>query len=122
MKNIDILSIVTAYQKADGTLTLPAKVAWTRRVNLKKLSEAKAIIDEAMQDLQRKYADDEHSEATEDGQRKVKSEYMAEFIKAQGDILMQDTDVDIKKVSIEDLGDIALTDKQMDTIAFMIEE
>ena len=122
MKNIDILSIVTAYQKADGTLTLPAKVAWTRRVNLKKLSEAKSIIDEAMQDLQRKYADDEHSEATEDGQRKVKSEYMAEFIKTQGDILMQDTDVDIKKVSIEDLGDIALTDKQMDTIAFMIEE
>lgn len=122
MKNIDILSIVTAYQKADGTLTLPAKVAWTRRVNLKKLSEAKAIIDEAMQDLQNKYADDEHSEATEDGQRKVKSEYMADFVKAQGDILMQDTDVDIKKVPIEDLGDIALTDKQMDTIAFMIEE
>lgn len=121
MKNIDILTIVTAFQKADGTLTLPAKVAWTRRVNYKKLSDAKAIIDEAMQEIQRKYTDDEHSVANGE-QRKVKPEYVQEFIKEQNDILVQETDVDIKKISIEDLGDITLSDKQMDTIAFMIEE
>lgn len=121
MKNIDILTIVTAFQKADGTLTLPAKVAWTRRVNLKKLSEAKAIIDEAMQEIQKKYADDEYSYQDGD-ERKVKSEYMKSFVEEQSEILTQDTDVDIKKVSIEELGDITLADKDMDTIAFMIEE
>lgn len=121
MKNIDILTIVTAYQKTDGTLTLPAKVAWIRRVNLKKLAEAKAIIDEAMQEIQQRFADDEHS-SEKDGQRLVKPQYMAEFSKAQADILLQETDVDIKKISIEDLGDITLSDKQMDTIAFMISE
>ena len=121
MKNIDIVTIVTAFQKTDGTLTLPAKVAWTRRVNYKKLMEAKTIIDEAMQEIQRKYADDEHSVV--DGEnRKVKPEYLEAFAKEQTEILTQDTDVDIKKVSIEDLGDVTLTDAQMDTIAFMIEE
>ena len=121
MKNIDILTIVTAFQKTDGTLTLPAKIAWTRRVNYKKLMEAKTIIDEAMQEIQSKYADDEHS-SEKDGQRLVKPQYMAEFSKEQADILLQETDVDIKMIPIEDLGDIALSDKQMDTIAFMISE
>ena len=121
MKNIDILTIVTAYQQTDGTLTLPAKVAWTRRVNIRKLIEAKSIIDEALQEIQRQYADDTHSEESEEG-RVVKPQYRAEFAKAQADILTQDTDVDIKKVPIEELGDITLTDRQMDTIAFMIAE
>ena len=121
MKNIDILTIVNAYQQADGTLSLPASVAWTRRVNLRKLTDAKSIIDEAMQELQKQYADDEHS-TEEDGQRKVKPQYMAEFVKGQSDILLQETDVDIKKVPIDALGEIEITDKQMDTLAFMIEE
>lgn len=121
MKNIDIVTIVTAFQKADGTLTLPAKVAWTRRVNMKKLMDAKAIIDEALQEIQQRYADDEHS-VEEDGQRKVKPEYMAEFFKAQSDVLTQDTDVAIKTVGIDEIGDIEVTDKQMDTLMFMISE
>lgn len=121
MKNIDILTIVTAFQQTDGSLSLPASVAWTRRVNLRKLTDAKSIIDEAMQDLQKKYADDEHS-TEEDGQRKVKPQYMAEYIKAQSGILLQETDVDIKKVPIEAIGDMEITDKQMDTLAFMIED
>lgn len=121
MKNIDIVSIVSAFQSVDGTLTLPAKVAWVRRVNFKRLTEAKTIIDEAMQEIQNKYADDEHS-SEKDGQRLVKPQYMAEFSKEQADILLQETDVEIKKVSIEELGDITLTDAQMDTLAFMIED
>lgn len=121
LKNIDIVSIVTAFQNVDGTLTLPVKVAWIRRLNMRKLTEAKAVIDEAMRDIADRYSDDEHS-VEENGQRNIKPEYMTEFVKDQSDILTQETDVDIKKVSIEDLGDIQLTDKQMDTIAFMIIE
>ncbi len=121
MKNIDILSIVTAYQKADGTLTLPARVAWTRRVNMKKLAEAKTIIDEAMQELQEKYIHEERIDKNGE-QMTVKPEFMPDFVREQSEILTQETDVDIKKISIEDLGDIAVTDAQMDTLAFMIEE
>ena len=122
MKNIEIASIVNVYQSGKGEIKLPAAIAWKRRLNMAKLIEAKKIIDDAIREISEKYSDDEHSEPGENNTRKVKPEYMAEFGKAQADILTQDTDVEIKKVSIEDLGDIDITDTQMDTIAFMIEE
>ena len=126
MRNIDIVAIVNAYttQKNSGEpgVKLPAKVAWTRRVNMDKLFRAKSIIDEAVKELQSKYADDEHSTEMEDGNgRSVKPEYMQEFVKEQADILTQETEVDIRKVKIEDLGDVELSDADMDTIAFMLE-
>lgn len=122
MKNIDIIAIVNTYQKGTGEMALPASVSWTRRLNMVKLINAKRIIDEALQEVQLKYADDKHSDADEEGKRQVKPEYLPEFISAQNDILLQDTDIDIKKICIEALGDIQLTDTQMDTLAFMIEE
>ena len=124
MKNLDILAIVSAYtakkEKGDG-IKLPAAVAWKRRLNFDKLFKAKGIIDEALREVGQRFSDDEHSEATEDGGRKVKPEYMQEFVTAQGEILTQDTPVDIQKVSIDAIGDVELTDADMDTLAFMIE-
>ena len=125
MKNIDILAIANAYtvqkEKGDG-LRLPASVAWKRRLNFDKLFKAKVLIDEALKEVGQRYSDDEHSEAAEDGNRKVKPEYMQEFVTAQGEILTQDTPVDIQKVPIDAIGDVDLTDADMDTLAFMIEE
>jgi len=121
MKNIEIASIVRTYHSGKSEMKLPAAVAWKRRMNMAKLIEANAIIEEALQDVSKQYADDEHS-IEKDGQRTVKPEYMAEFAKAQAEILDQDTEVDIRKVKIEDIGDIEVTDADMDTIAFMIME
>lgn len=125
MKNLEIVGIVNAYtaqkEKSEG-VKLPAAVAWKRRVNIDKLFKAKALIDEAVKEIHQKYSDDDHSEATEEGGRKVKAEYMTEFFREQGDILAQETPVEISKVKIEDLGDVSLTDADMDTIAFMIED
>lgn len=126
MKNLDILAITNAYtaqkEKGDG-LRLPAAVAWKRRLNLDKLIQAKRLIDEALNEIGQKYADDDHSDPAEDGKgRKVKPEYVQEYATAQGEVLSQETPVDIQKIRIEDLGDIALTDADMDTLAFMIEE
>ena len=124
MKNLDILAITNAYtaQKEKGNgLRLPAAVAWKRRLNLDKLFRAKALIDEALNEVGQRFVDDEHSEAAEDGNRKIKPEYMQEFVTAQGEILTQDTPVDIQKVSIDAIGDVELTDADMDTLAFMIE-
>ena len=122
MKNIDIVNIVNVFLHGTGELSLPASVAWKRRLNMKKLIEAKAIIDEALREIDVKYADEEHSEKMDDGSYKVKPEYFEEFVNAKDEILLQDTDIDVKKVSIDDLGDINLTDAQMDTLAFMIAE
>ena len=121
MKNIEIASIVNIYQSGEGEIKLPAAVAWKRRLNMVKLIEAKHIIDDAIREISERYSDDEHSVADGDG-RKVKPEYIADFGKEKADILTQETDIDIKKVPIEALGDIELTDTQLNTIAFMIEE
>lgn len=124
MKNLEILSIVNTYsaqkEKGEG-IKLPAAVAWKRRLNLDKLFKAKGIIDEALKEVGQKYADDEHSTEAEDGNRKVRAEYMQEFVTAQGEILTQETPVDIQKVPIDAIGDVELSDADMDTLAFMIE-
>lgn len=121
MKNVDIVSIVAAYQKGTS-FKLPVAVAWKRRLNMDKLVKAKVIIEEALKDAIAPYLDDEHSTESDDGGRIVKSEYLNEFYKAQEEILAQETDIDLKKVKLEDLGEIELTDSDMDTLAFMIEE
>lgn len=134
MTNLEIVGIVNAYMakkeqdakdRKEGMyvdeMKLPAAVAWKRRVNIDKLFKAKALIDDAMKELGEKYADEEHSIEGENGGRQVKEEYLPEYLKAQGEILAQETDVDIRKVKIEDLGEIELSDSDMDTIGFMIE-
>lgn len=125
MRNLEIANIVTAYtaqkEKGDG-IKLPAAVAWKRRVNMDKLFRAKKLIDDALKEIGEKYADDEHSVEGENGSRKVKEKYLGEYFRAQGEILAQDTEVDIRKVKVEDLGDIELSDADMDTLAFMLED
>ena len=125
MQNLEIVSIVNAYtaqREAKSELKLPAAIAWKRRVNMDKLIRAKGLIDDAMKELGERYSDDEHSEEGENGTRKVKPEFLAEYLKEQADILSQDTDVDIRKAKVEELGDIEISDADMDTLAFMIED
>ena len=124
MKNIEILTIVNAYltqkEKSEG-LKLPAAAAWKRRLNMDKLFHAKEIIDEAMREIWKKYADDEHADKDGNGW-KVKQEYIEALAKEQAEILEQETDIDIRMIKIEDLGDITLTDADMDTLAFMLDK
>ena len=129
MKNIEIISIVNSYrllhQVSEG-IKLPVKVAWTRRVNMDKLFHAKGIIDEALKEIRDKYFDDVHSEEheTEDGKkdRRIKKEYEQDFLNEQKEITEQETDIEIRKVKLEDLGDVNLSDLEMDTLSFMLEE
>lgn len=124
MQNLEIVGIVNAYtaQRGKEGIRLPAPVAWKRRVNLAHLMKTKEIIDEAIREVSDRYTDDEHSTPGENGTRMVKPEYMTEFLKAHNEIMVQETDVDIRKIKIEELGDVNLNDAEMDTIAFMIEE
>lgn len=134
MKNYEIYAIRGAYKHLSEMaekaiqnggkyedVKLPAKVAWTRRVNMDKIFKASAIIDAALDDISKKYSDDEHSTEEKNG-RRIKEEFIEPYAKERADILEQETDLDIKKVKIEELGDVMLSDEFMDTIMFMIEE
>lgn len=133
MRNDDILFIVNSYNALKGkesSVVLPAAVAWKRRLNIKELVKASEIIDEALKELSAKYEDDLHSEVKEitnpDGSkheaRIVKPEFISKYLADQKEILMQDTDVTIRKIKIEDLEGVSISDEWLDTIDFMIEE
>ena len=55
-------------------------------------------------------------------ERRVRDEFVIEFEKELKTLFDQETDVDIKKVKIDDLKGVDLTDADMDTLWFMIEE
>lgn len=132
MLNSDILIIVNSYYALKGkeTVSLPASVAWKRRLNLKDLIRASETINEALQELSNKYNDDAHSmtkkvvdtNGKETETKVVKPEYLTDFINAQKEILAQDTDVTIRKIKIGELEGISLSDEILDTLEFMIEE
>ena len=134
MRNDDILFIVNSYYilkaKEEKAVALPASVAWKRRLNLKDLIKASETINEALEEIKQKYSDDAHSEpkvlkdadGKEKDSRVVKPEFISDFIKEQQSILEQETEVTIRKIKIEELGDLGLSDDVMDTLEFMIEE
>ena len=118
-------SIIDAYAKIrqeEKEISLPVKVSWIRRQNLQKLMNVFSLYNEALTEIQLRYADDEHSVLNEDGTRQVKDQYINQYQKECIELYQQDADVDIKKVKLEDLGDLTLTESQMDTLGFMIEE
>lgn len=127
MKNYEIVSIVSAFNKlktSDETgPLLPAAIAWKRRLNLSKLLEANRVINEALDEVSTKFSSDAYSTFDEEkGLRLVKTEFLEEYAKLRTEILDQDTDIEIKKIKIEEIGDTLLSEADMDTLAFMIEE
>lgn len=125
MTNNEVKSIVDAYTKIkeNGTDSkIPVRAAWTRRKNLKKIMEAYATYREAFVDLQQRYSDDEHSVEHANGDRQIKMQYMPQYQKEVTELLNLEADVTVEKIKIEDLGNCALSDTEMDTLAFMIEE
>lgn len=123
MKNYDIMAVLKAFNSVNGELKLPAAVAWKRRLNHHKLLEAGGVIEEALSEVRTKYSSDEYSvDGEEVGERMVKPQFVSDFTKEQAEIMNQETEIEIRKVKIEDLGDIEISDKDMDTLAFMIEE
>ena len=127
MKNIDIMGILTAFESnKESEMKLPISVSWKRRQNLKELTNAGTLIREAQNEINKRYMDDEHSvpDGTDKGgdSRKVKPEFVADYVREQGELMEQETEVKILKIKIGEIGDLALSDRDMDTLMFMIEE
>ena len=123
MKNCEIRKIVLAYKSTSGTLSLPASVAWKRRLNMKQLMDVDRTVEEAIRELQQEFMDDEHSVDIGDGRREIKDMYTAEFSKRFNELMEQDTPVNIHTVPAETVfsDDLKLTDAELDTLEFMIE-
>ena len=124
MKNIEIIAIMRSYMKEreeKKSITLPAAVAWKRRLNMKKISEAANTIEEALAEVDSLYSDDEHSKKTDNG-RQVKDEFLREYYDKRREVLDQETDLEIKMVGIEEIEGVNLNDDDLDTLAFMIKE
>lgn len=122
MKNSEIIKITNAYQRTDKKLKLPVSVAWKRRLNLQKLMDARMLIDSAIREINIEYMDDEHSVETGIDLREIRPEYLNEYGKKIYEIQDQDTPIDIQMIkSIEELGDVSISDDEMDTILFMVE-
>lgn len=130
MKNAEIVAVLNHFaelEKAekDGAepLKLSAATAWKRRLNRKALSGVSEEIEKALEEVRNIYRDDEHSEADPNNAdvRNIKPQYRVEFAKKQKDILDQCTDMEIRMVKLSDLPE-TLTDLQMDTLEFMVEE
>lgn len=135
MNNLDIMSITASYVnhknevakakqagEAVHELALPAKVSWKRRLNMKKLLSARSTIEEALSEIDSIYMDDEHSKKDESGNKVINPEFREEYIKKRMEIFEQDTEIDLAKIKIGELEGIDVTDEEMDTLLFMIEE
>ena len=142
MKNRDILTVAMAYYeekkenercKKDGLyiteVSYPAAVAWKRYLNFKDILAARDVIVQAMDEVKKSYFDDSHSNPTGELDpnsgteiRRIKDEYLEEFKQRLDDILDQDTDLNIRKIKISEIPDVVLTESDLSTLAFMIEE
>lgn len=125
MKNQEIVAIVQSYmaqrRSGESGVKLPAVVAWKRRLNMDKLCHVHDIICAALDEATAIYFGDTYATTDENGEKVVKPEYLADFVNAQAEIMEQETDVEIQKVHVEDLGTVELSDADMDTLAFMLE-
>ncbi len=100
MTNRSIMEITTSFIVAkqqsehNGGIVLPASIAWKRRLNMKELFSVRETIVEAVKEDEKKL----------------------------DEILKQETDVNIRTIKIDELGDCKVSDVEMDTLAFMIEQ
>lgn len=126
-KNEEIVRILSRFQKLENSdteiLKLPASIAWKRRLNKKAFLDVSEEIDKALKEIQEVYRDDTYSvqDLDDPDRRNIKPEYQAEFGKKQMEILNQNTEVEIRTVKLSELPE-ELTDLQLDTLDFMVEE
>lgn len=100
LTNREILNITSAFVVAKSQKSefrLPTAIAWKRRVNMTKLFAIR---------------DDIQQMASEIG----------EDLKKFDELLDQENDVDIRTVRISEIPNISISDIEMDTLEFMIED
>lgn len=131
LSNIEVLNILSAITGegsafTDGNTKFSTKFAWNLRKNIKVLSDLGETVREAVREVEEKYSDDEYSIVTtdENGEemRRVKEEFIEEFLNAKKDLYEQVNDVEIITVNIDEIGIDQISIDDLGRISFMIED
>lgn len=135
LTNIEIANIV-AYSKLETSVVQDASYkfsitfAWNLKKNLGKLLKIYEDFVQMQNEIMDVYSDDEHSEITEDNQRRVKNEYFAEYNEKMNALYNEQNEVEISMVKldkimpggIEGLDNTAISIMDLDILSFMIDE
>jgi len=110
----------------------PGGFLWKMKLNKKAIADILAVYEECEKELLKKYSDDSRSyerpvldedgNETDQKERMIKPEYLANWQKDMAEIQFQKTEVEIKTVSPESIADLALSPSEWTAIEFMIEE
>ena len=135
LTNIEIANIV-AYSKLETSVVQDASYkfsitfAWNLKKNLGKLLKIYEDFVQMQNEIMDVYSDDEHSEITEDNQRRVKTEYFAEYNEKMNALYNEQNEVEISIVKldkivpggIEGLDNTGISIMDLDILSFMIDE
>jgi hypothetical protein len=131
LKNIEIKNILDGLNSEKSIVksdtTLPINILWEIDKNHKKLSSIGEKIEERTNTIQQKYSSDECSTEVKDENdnvigRKVKPEYMSNFLTEINDFMILENEVEIGTIKISDLSTLSLSGKDFQSIKFMIDD
>jgi len=125
LTNFEVLNIVAGIQQeifANKESEFSLKFAWKLRKNTKILANLNEAINEKLAELERPYADDEHSEAAEDGNRQIKQEYALEFAQKRNELYALENEVEINMATVDEIGAEKISPNVLNLLSFMLED
>ena len=131
LRNFEIEGIVKSLSNPnsllytdDPTKKLPVSVLWVMDENMDKLRSISTRIQKKRDEIERGYADDDHSFTidSEDGPvRRVKDEYLKEFSSQINELMNIENEIEISAIDVNKLSDFSLIPSDYRSIRFMLE-
>lgn len=120
MTNQEIYTNAINYTEAFKEFSeyIPAKINFIIQKNVQKLTELAKDIDVARADVAKHYG----TPAEDGNSYEIKDENKEIAMKELYDLFTIEQEIEIKKVNIDDFGDIKFTPQQMSALMFMLEE
>lgn len=125
MKNKEILANLEALSKVGANdKALPVKVAYAISKNLKSLSKEAKDIDEMRVTIAKDYCEVDESEKlkVEDGKFTIKDGCEKEFEEKVNELFELESELELRKICIDDLNHVELSVNDMLALDFMINE
>ena len=117
LTNGKIYSAAGVLQKL-STTKLPIKVAYTLKRNIDRLNKPFKLINEQRVELVKKYGEPMKDKPEE---FIVSPEKREEFFKEFNELMDFEEEVDIRKLTIDELGDVEITPEELSIIEFMLD-
>ena len=90
---------------------------------MKKLVSLNEDINEKLGEIEKPYADDEHSEVDpKDGARKIKPDFIVEFTAKRNELFALDNELEIDTATIDEIGAEKISPNVLNLLSFMLDE